>query len=325
MQNIVGSCTPEWGHTYLAEGFGKVYALRSLTEGSWLCLFDATTLAPIGEYPTPGQHSCHITLLAHQAVVADYTSGTLSLFDLDAEGVPVAQPTVVTFEGCGPHPTRQTTPHVHSSLLSRDGSTLYVVDLGTDSIYCFPVEEGYVGLDGSTRIALPAGTGPRMCVESSNGHALYVVTELSDEVLVLKGKEGSLLQRVPIAKGHPQGGGHILLSADGRTLYVSLRVSGTAGEGECPVTDGVAVFRVHNDALLTPLTYIPTGAHPRFFTLSDDDCMLCVACRDDDTLRMYAIDPSSGLPGSLVDIRPMPTPVCILWNGFSLPIVNLTR
>lgn len=325
MQNIVGSRTPEWGHTYLAEGFGKVYALRSLAEGSRLCLFDATTLAPLGEYPTPGRHSCHITLLARQAVVADYTSGTLSLFDLDAEGIPAAQPTVVTFEGHGPHPTRQTTPHIHSSLLSHDGSTLYVVDLGTDSLYRFPVVEGRVGLDRRTYIALPAGTGPRMCAESSDGHTLYVATELSDEVLVIKGEEGTLLQRVPIAKGHPQGGGHIQLSADGRTLYVSLRVSGTEGAGECPVTDGVAVFRVHSDALLTPLTYIPTGAHPRFFTLSDDDSLLCVACRDDDTLCMYAIDPSSGLPGSQVDVRPMPTPVCILWKGFSLPIVNLTR
>lgn len=327
MHNLIGSRIPEWGHTFLAEGYGKVYALRSLAEGSSLCVFDAETLTPIGEYFTPGKHSCHITLLQHQVVVSDYTSGSLSLYNIDADGVPEGVPTVVAFEGHGPHPERQQSPHIHSSLLARDGALLYVTDLGTDRLYRFPVADGRVAGDCREQIALPPGSGPRMCTESLDGRYLYIVTELSDEVLVIgtKSEGDNIIQRVPIAKGHPQGGGHIALSPDGRTLYVSLRVSGTTGADGCPVTDGVAVFRVNGNATLTPLSYISTGAHPRHFALSEDGCLLCVACRDDNILCMYSIDPSSGLPGSLMDSRVLPSPVCVLWRGYAFDFVQITK
>ncbi len=326
MHNLIGCRTPEWGHTYLAEAFGKIYALRSLPGGSSLCLFDAETLAPIGEYPSPGKHSCHITLLQKQAVVCDYTSGTLSLFDLDTEGIPKGEPHIIYFEGHGPHLERQKTPHIHTSMLAHDGATLYVVDLGTDGIYRFPVVEGRVASDCRVRMTLPSGCGPRMCVESLDGRYLYIVTELSDEVLVIntKGEKEPIIQRIPIAKAHPQGGGHIALSPDGRTLYVSLRVSGTVGENGCHMSDGVAVYRVNSNAMLTPLSYIHVGAHPRFFTLSNDGCLLCVTCRDDNTLRLYAIDPSSGLPGSQIDCRTFTSPVCVLWRGYAFDFVQIT-
>ena len=41
---LVGSNTAYWGHTYLAEGNSKVYALRSLSENSSLCTFDSEVL-----------------------------------------------------------------------------------------------------------------------------------------------------------------------------------------------------------------------------------------------------------------------------------------
>lgn len=33
MAMIIGTYGPQWGHTALAEGFGKLYALRSLPGG----------------------------------------------------------------------------------------------------------------------------------------------------------------------------------------------------------------------------------------------------------------------------------------------------
>ena len=111
MTIIAGQFTPQWGHTALAVGFGKLYALRSFPEGSSLCVFDMGVpmdgiMTPedfvmLGEYHTPGKHSCHITLLDSQAVVCDYTSGTMSLFDLDGNGMPVGSPALIGFEGNG--------------------------------------------------------------------------------------------------------------------------------------------------------------------------------------------------------------------------------
>ena len=131
---LVGSNTAYWGHTYLAEGNDKVYALRSLSPLSSLCVFDAEVLkdkegvielsslqVPMTESKTEGDESCHITLLEREAVVSDYTSGTLTLYPLDKEGNVKGKTRLLRFEGSSIHPTRQKSSHIHSSALSPNG------------------------------------------------------------------------------------------------------------------------------------------------------------------------------------------------------------
>lgn len=267
MNVLIGNLTPEWGHTWLCRGFGKVYSLRSLAGGSFLCVDGK-------EYPTPGEHSCHITLLERQAVVADYTSGSLSVYPLGADGIPSAVPTVLNFEGHGPVSGRQDSPHIHSSWLSPDGGYLIVVDLGSDKLYRFPVRDGVLGMDGIEAFELPEGCGPRHCAFGND--VLYVATELSDEVLVLDWPSMELKQRLTVNEVLPGGGGHIVL--EGNFLYVSSRLK----------NDGIGIFRVGKDGLLTKAGYVPTGKHPRHFSISQDGKKLAVACRDDDKIQFFA-------------------------------------
>lgn len=323
MTLLVGTYDAYWGHTYIAEGNSKVYALRSLADSSSLCVFDAPrgerravlTLdmlgKPLAEVATPGQHSCHIMLLEREVAVADYTSGTLSLFPLSADGIPSA-PRVVRFEGRGPHPKRQQSPHVHSTMLSPDGSTLVVVDLGTDKLYLFDVAEGRVkSLSEYRSIALPSGCGPRHCIFDKSGKRLYVVTELSDEVLVYDTADYSLVQRCALNGENPQGGAHILLSPDGRYLYASLRVSSTAGASTSKLGDGVAVFSVTEKGLQS-LGFLPTDGHPRHFTLTADGEHLIVACRDSSTVLSYRLSADGTLPTAVEWRESFPQPV---WVG----------
>ena len=281
MELLIGTWDKAWGHTFIARGFGKLYALRSLGEGSALCVFDEQA-RPLGEYPTPGAHSCHITLLGKQAVVADYTSGTLSIYPLGPDGIPSAAPELLCFEGHGPHPVRQTSPHIHSSWISPDGLSLVVADLGCDFLYRFSISDGKVDLSGVERFAMPEGCGPRHCCFGDG--VLYVSTELSDEVLVLSWPEMELLQRVNVNPELPQGGGHLLLSPDRRFLYASSRLK----------NDGVAIFSVVEGGLLKSAGYCPTGRHPRHFCLTPSGDALLVACRDDDVVELYNRDSSDG-------------------------------
>lgn len=326
MSLLIGTYNPYWGHTYIAEGNGKVYALRSLAEGSSLCVFEQskrkgeetlsiTTLDSLGEMltevTTPGKHSCHITLLARQAVLADYTSGTLTLFELNEEGLPQPNPQVIPFEGSGPHPTRQTSPHIHSSWLSPDGKMLIVVDLGCDKLYRFEVRDGRVVLPMAESIALPSGCGPRHCVFSHSGEYLYVATELSDEVLVYRTSNFELLGRYVAHSENPQGGSHIVLSEDGQFLYLSSRVSSTAGASRCSVKDGIAIFKCLGGGALEFLNYHKTGGHPRHFAISPDGEYVVVACRDDNRIEIYPRDKKSGLIGDSVKIVDTPSPVYV--------------
>lgn len=306
---LVGSNNDYWGYTYLAEGNDKVYALRSLEPTSSLCTFDSGVLkgrkgvielaslqVPMCECVTEGAHSCHITLLPREVVVADYTSGTLSLFPLDAKGDVEGKPRLLRFEGSGAHPERQQSPHIHSSALSPDGKELVVVDLGTDRIYRFAVENGRVVAPQLSYAQLPAGCGPRFSVFSNDGAYLYIVTELSDEVMVYRTSDFTLQSRYALSGENPEGGAHIALSSDGRYLYASLRVSGTGKEKQCKISDGVAIYKCLPNGQLKPLHYQPTGGHPRHFTLSKDGRALIVACRDSNTIEIYPLNKKSGLP-----------------------------
>lgn len=299
---FVGCWTPECGHSYLASGNGRIYFLRSLPGGSYLCVYDSEGKTLLGEYPTPGEHSCHITLLEHQAVVCDYTSGTLSLYSLDDDGLPVEAPSVMRFSGCGPDPVRQASPHIHSSWVSPDGGSLIVADLGSDKLYRFAIQDGRIDADSREDFSAPSGSGPRHCAFNPDGSHLYVSTELSDEVLVYSYPDMSLVQRVEVNPLHPRGGGHVALSPDGRFLYASSRLQG----------DGIAVFVVGSDGLLTKAGYTFTGSHPRHFAISSDGLRLMVACRDSGTIETYAIDPSTGLLSPQSDTIRVEKPVFVL-------------
>ena len=280
MYALVGNWTPEWGHTWLCRGFGKVYALRSLAGGSSLCVFDEKTMAPLGEFKTPGEHSCHITLLERQAVVSDYTSGSLSIFPLNPDGIPKGEPQVLYFEGSGPVKGRQDSPHIHSSWLTPEGDALVVVDLGSDRIYRFRLKDGELRTDGIEAFSAPEGSGPRHCAFGKD--KLYVATELSDEVLVFNWPSMELVQRVNVNPAHPGGGGHIVLKDN--YVYVSSRLE----------NDGIAIFRIAGDGLLEKIDYIHTGKHPRHFCLSPDESTLAVACRDDDKIQLFSISLEDG-------------------------------
>lgn len=294
MAIIVGSYTPEWGHTALAEGFDKLYALRSLPGGSSLCVFDVPEktdgfvslgrMTPVGEFKTPGEHSCHITLLDSQAVVSDYTSGTLSLFELDGEGIPQGEPSLIRFRGAGPDPIRQTCPHIHSSWVSPDGETIVVADLGCDRLYRYKVSDGRLQAQTQEVFCLPEGCGPRHCVFSACGKRLYVSTELSDEVLVYDYPQMKLVQSLLVNDLKPRGGGHLAISPDGKFLYASSRLK----------NDGLAIFQIDADGLLQRVGYQPTGEHPRHFTISEDGKTLLCAARDSDLIEAFSVNSEDG-------------------------------
>ena len=311
MTIIAGQFTPQWGHTALAVGFGKLYALRSFPEGSSLCVFDMDVpmdgiMTPedfvmLGEYHTPGKHSCHITLLDSQAVVCDYTSGTMSLFDLDVEGMPVGSPALIGFEGNGPDPARQASAHIHSSWVTPCGTAIIVADLGSDKIYRFPVKEGRIDTRAQESFGMPDGCGPRHCVFNADGSRLYIATELSDEVLVYSYPKMELMQRCLVNEACPRGGAHIDMSPDGKYLFTSSRLK----------EDGIAVFRINQDGLLEKHCYTPTGRHPRHFAISNDGNMLLCANRDEDTIEVFAI--SDGKPVKQEEYR-TEKPVFVIIN-----------
>lgn len=262
-------------------------------------------------------------------LTADYTSGSISLYPVRGGQItPASQ--VVRFEGRGLHPERQQSPHIHH--LVSFGNLLLAVDLGTDSIHVLrlfdsavrPLCDGRLNreprLEKLFDITVPAGSGPRHLVIDKAGSHFYVLTELSNEILVYAMPDFSapddrptLLQQLPA--GNPafpgQAGGDIQLSPDGRHLYASLR------NGD----DGLVICQVQPDGTLQRIGFQPTGAHVRDFCFLPADAAdgehLAVFCKNSRCIQFHRRNPADG---SLTLVREIPFNACDGEPVFGLPL-----
>ncbi len=239
-------------------------------------------------------------------LTADYSGGSISLFPVQ-EGriLPPAQ--VVRFEGHGPVAERQQAAHIHH--LVQHGNFLLAVDLGADCIHVLRLFDASVRplcdgrLDRALRleqlfdIPTPAGSGPRHLVIDRSGSHFYVLTELSNEILVYAmpdftavNDRPALLQRLAVGdRAFPsQAGGDIQLSPDGRHLYASLR------NGD----DGLVIARVLPDGTLERMGYQRTGAHVRDFFFLPEGLptgeYMAVFCKNGGVLQIYRRNAADG-------------------------------
>jgi 6-phosphogluconolactonase (cycloisomerase 2 family) len=149
-----GTYAPRFGLHYLVDerDAGTVGAYRR----------DAAGWQRLASVETGGAAPCHVALNHAQTAlaVANYASGSVSLFVLDANGLPRSPAQVHANSGHGPNAERQEAPHAHWVGFSPDDRWLYQTDLGTDEILAFPVADGALG---PARIAhaAPPGSGPR--------------------------------------------------------------------------------------------------------------------------------------------------------------------
>lgn len=260
-------------------------------------------------------------------LTADYSGGSVSLYPVEGGKIqPPAQ--VVRFEGRGPVPRRQESPHIHHLLPC--GDYLLAADLGADCIHVLRLFDSVVRplcdsrlrreprLERVCDIPAPAGSGPRHLACSADGHFLYVITELSHEILVysLNGftpvTPAVLQQRLPI--GDPafptQAGGDIQLSPDGRHLYASLRNGG----------DGLAICEVQSDGTLRLCGFQPTGAHVRDFSFLPAGLPpgehLLACCKNDRCIQIFR---RNAADGSLAEVQKIPFDL----NDFGEPVFGL--
>jgi 3-carboxymuconate cyclase len=292
------------------EGDGAVHAFS----------FDKNSgrLALLNSQPTRGSGPCYITIDSKGKSVhtANYGDGSISSFHVNRNGNLSSATSVMLFKGSGPDSVRQTKPHLHSVMYSPDGRFLFAADLGTDKLYRFtaidtPFEGQPAIYDNSLKeFNVPEGTGPRHFDFSDGGKCLYVLGELSGEIIVYDYNYGELVQKQVITADTvgARGSADIHLSPDGRFLYASTRLQ----------ADGIAVFSVHpEDGTLTKVGYQPTAKHPRNFAITPNGTFLLVAGRDDNKIQVFAIDTKTGLLTDTHQDIPIDKPVCLKFTGMN--------
>ncbi|WP_081689190.1 lactonase family protein [Inquilinus limosus] len=287
--------------------------------------FDARTgtLTFLNRVSATGNDPCYLSLspdgrylvAANYSVAAD-PGGSFSVFPLSADGRVGAAVQTVHHEGSGPVRGRQDSAHVHSTVFSPDGRSLFVQDLGADRIFEYRyTPDGVRRLfisTGDTPVA--AGSGPRHLVFSANGRFAYVTNELNASVGVYGYRDGRLthIETVPMSepgfKGRV-GAAALHLSPDGRFLYASNR--GDANE--------IVIYAV--DAGSGRLTLVgrqsTLGRTPREFLIDPSGRWLIVGNQDSDSFYVFRRDVATGeldpdgqkiSVGKPVDFKLVPVP-----------------
>lgn len=260
---------------------------------------------------------CYITIdsKGRNVHTANYGGGSITSFQVKEDGTLTPAVSMMLFNGSGPDSVRQEKAHLHSVRYSPDGQYLFAADLGSDRLYRLSVNdtpfEGQPGLleNSLKEFIMPAGTGPRhFDFHPDGGRYLYLLGELSGEVLVYDYSFGELTQKQVIAADTTgaRGSADIHVSPDGHFLYASNRLQ----------ADGIAIFSIDpDDGTLTKAGHQLTVKHPRNFVITPNGKFLLVAGRDDNKIQVFRIDAETGLlTDTRQDIR-LNKPVCLKFAG----------
>ncbi|MBQ7182701.1 MAG: beta-propeller fold lactonase family protein [Clostridia bacterium] len=176
--------------------------------------------------------------------------------------------------GHGADPVRQACSHGHMVCETPDGGYLVCVDLGTDEIRVYAMDEAGALTEHSS-VQVPAGYGPRHMLFSPDGGYAYVVCELKYRLLTFRypgsGRFEPVgdLEVIPGLEKGQHAGGAIKLSRDGKALFTTNR-----GTEESSV-DVLSLSDPAHPAWRGALTGL---SHPRdilFFSDGDKEYLLC--------------------------------------------------
>lgn len=312
-ENVLVSSIEVENPSYLtfSEDEAKLYVVTESDNEEVDCLsvlgFDKENgeLSKLQTQLTKGRAPCYVLndTVHNKIFTANYMGGSISQFELDGLGLLNGEFTLKEFKtSLGPVTDRQEHNHLHCVYLSPDNKFLFANDLGADCIYQFDLtQENF--LNHPEVIQLAAGVGPRHTVFHPNNKWAYLITELSGEVMAFNydGETLNLFQTILADPEHAAGSGDIRITPNGKFLYASNRLVG----------DGVTIFSIDEQGMLTSVGYQKTGVHPRNMSITPNGKYLLVACRDSNLIEVYSIDSNTGRLKNTNNNIEVSMPVCL--------------
>ncbi|CAM4215905.1 lactonase family protein [Zobellia roscoffensis] len=300
------------GYLYLSKDGKRVYSSNGTKPGS-VSAFEwdneGVKLSKVSNFSSEGDGACYIELSPDENLLAaaNYGSGGIVMYKVDAHGKVIGEPDAKQHVGTGPH-KNQKSAHAHCVKFSKAGDFLYAVDLGIDKILAYPIgSDGKLGKE-HTALQLDPGDGPRHLIFHPTKNRVFIINELYSSVVSANvDTKTGIFTRIDKKSTLPEdyNGNNacadIHLSNDGKFLYASNRGH-----------NSIATFSVSDEGQLNLLgTESVQGDWPRNFTLSPDNKFLLVANRKTGNITVFNRDETSGMLSYTGNEVKLPQPVCL--------------
>lgn len=272
-------------------------------------------LALLNQQASAGADPCFIMIdpAGRHVLVANYTSGTVAVLPIAAEGRLEPAVSVRQGAGSGPIAARQTGPHAHHIVLDPSSRFVLWTDLGADRVVVdrFDASTGRLEPHKPEGAAIAPGSGPRHLAWHPSGRVLYLLNELSATVTTMSFDipTGALTAVRTIGAREAGAAGEntaaeIAVSPTGTFLYSSNR-------GD----DNLTVFRIDARTLEpSPVARVSSGGRtPRHFAIDPSGQWLIVANQNSDSLVVLRIDAASGIPSQTTAMATIPSPVNVVF------------
>jgi 6-phosphogluconolactonase len=252
-----------------------------------------------------GDGPCHLALdpSGKWLFVANYGGGSVAEYPVHPDGSLGESSAFVQHTGSSVNQQRQAGPHAHETVLSPDGKSVFVNDLGLDRILSYKVAGLTPNRPPFTTVA--PGSGPRHLAFTPNGKFAYVMTEMTASVIAFRYARGKFeqLQTLPTADLSPSvSGAEIAVHPNGKFVYSSTRGANSIGVFAIDAAKGT----------LTPVERTPSGGKtPRNFAIDPSGAYLFAAHQDSDNVVVFRIDAKTGKLTASGDILEAFAAVCV--------------
>jgi 6-phosphogluconolactonase len=273
-------------------------------------------LEKIDEVAALGSGTCFVSTdyTGRDVFCANYNSGSMSSFKIEATGGLSEAVSHFQYEGHGANPERQEGPHAHRAIPSPDNRYVLVNDLGLDCIHIYT-------LDATTAKLTPhepakwestPGSGPRALAFHPNGRWAYCVCEMESSVTVLHWNAAAgtfkAVQKVFLTpkgyNGPLSTGCDIILTRDGRYAYAANRGY-----------DEVIGFKIGAEGKLTEINRIGSGGKiPRHIALDPSERFLLAANQVGDNIAVFRRNKMTGVLDGNGKSYPLSRPQCLVFS-----------
>ncbi|MFJ8048471.1 lactonase family protein [Streptomyces luteogriseus] len=287
---------------------GTLYAVDERDDGA-VTAVRLSDRKVLGSRATGGAAPCHLSVHpgGRWLLSANYGSGSVAVHPIDASGALGERTDLVRHTGPPPGPGQEG-PHAHQFVTSPDGGHVLAVDLGTDTVYTYRLDEKAGTLTEVAQAHTRPGAGPRHLTFHPGGRYAYLANEVDNTVAVCSYDKASGRVSVGAAQSTGTGAGtsypaQILVTADGRHAFLANR-------GHNSLTR----YAVEADgARLRLLGTVPVGGDfPRQIAFSPEGSLLFAANQKSSTVTVFHVDEANGELRRAGESFPSPVAVCAL-------------